>query len=453
MALGGSGGGGGGGGGSGIRAGRAYVELSVDSRKVGPDLLKGLEAAEGKLKGFGRDVKDLLGDLGFALGGQLGAASGWLSDLAGVAATLGPQGALALGAVTLGTVIGKAALGFDALSSAQERGDQLTKQAAESYDRLITKVLDAAKANTDLTAAQEAQTTAVADYLTAEWKANALRDERARLEAMLPSNPLNADPAQKAAAERIQAILPQLEEAEAALATQKERRAKADEAVKSITGKLLTEQDGVLKKLREEIDLRRKSNDERLREAFGKLNPTPDKLAEFDKLAREAQATKEFMDKTREASEKGAAAEKERLATIESVTKALREQAATADLSPEERARRQLEALGASKEQIEQAVKDAAEARRIAERPEATRRAFRMAFNSSGPPAGVEEAMRQVRGAFSGFGSLSSVFGGGVAKDMTRELKKANDLAERQIELTEDVVKAIEDASKGLTWS
>lgn len=454
MAISGAGGAGGGGGASGVRAGRAYVELSVNSSKVGPDLHKGLESAEGKLKGFSRDIKGLLGDIGLSLGGQLGGAAGWLSDLAGVAATLGPQGALALGAVTLGTVVGKAALGFDALAAAQERGDQLTKQAAESYDKLITRVLDAAKANNDLAAAQEAQTTAVADYSQAERKANALRAERDKLEKELNENQLNvSDPNRKGAAEALQNLLPKLEEAEANLATQKKRRADADAAVKVITDKLLEQQDEVLKKLREEIDLRRKSADERLREAFGKLNPTPEKQAEFDKLAKEAQATKEYMDLTREASEKGAAAEKERLTTIEQVTKSLREQAAAADLSPEERVRRQLEALGASKEQIDQAVKDAAELDRVRDRPQAVRRAFRMAFNSSGPPEGIEDQMRQVRGTFSGFGSLESVFGGWGGKEVTRELKKQSQLAERQVELTGDLISAIEAASAGLNWS
>lgn len=417
---------GGGGQAAAVRAGEAYVEVTARNEQ----LRKGLDQAKGRINQFAESAKKAFSAFGGSgvLGDLLGGVGG-LGGLAGVASVLGPQGALLAGAATLATVVGKAAIGFDRLSDAQERGKKLSEELAATYDKLIAKILTAAEASNDLKTATDAQTGAVNDYRSAEARANQLRAQRDALEQELgDAGFLNPTPAQKSAGDALQQLLPKLAEAEANLATQKGRRAAADETVSKIQSKLLDEQNKMLDGLRKEIDLRTKSNDERLREAFLKLGPSGDRLAEFDRLAQEAAAQKEFLELTRKESEKGAAAEKARLAAIEAITKALREQAATAGLSPADRVRRELEQLGADKEVIDQGVKDAAELERLRNLPEATRRAFREMFG--GGAAKALPGLGTSAGAFSG--PFKQILGGSdVGKaQLTEAQKQTKELTE-----------------------
>lgn len=372
----GSGGAGGGAGSRAVEAGRAFIRLFAMDL-TGP----GVKGAENRLKGFEDKVKQVGEKSRSVLGGAAGLGGGAF-------APFGAAGAVA--GVAVGGTLKALEVYQERLNKAIERGIELSEEfnakfgAKAMADRVLGRKFEDAFGETDpvrraaalrdaLAVAEETRRKAEDDLNRAKDRADRVTDTTMQIAQLHPGlgEMLGVGKGE----------MPHLGSIDEANAALKETRKQHQEVQKAI---------------------------EDLNKALADTTAADAHVGAFREAVKADEARKK---------------------SIDGVINSLKEQAATEGKTAAEIARHKLAELGATQEQIAEAVKHANELERLRNRPDAVRRAFRSAFGSDKPPApAVEEPPRFATvGAFQS-GNFQQLLGGtgglGSKIDTTNKLLK-----------------------------
>lgn len=432
-------GGGGGGGSGGIRAGRAFVEMSLRDEKFAGQLAEvqlrvaaagktiaasGLGAAKA-FDGFGNKLRALTGQIG-KLGG--------LGEFLGIG---GAAGTFVVAANAVATI----AANVGALNRKLEESARLSEKFTASFGPLAF----ADKGITGALAlpAIPGQANALAGLL------KGLEANRAGLEGRLNTAQAKFDELNTFIADQARAVpgLPgtaqQVKFDEAKRNLDDTRKAYED------TGKAIAKVKGELARVNAILTASFNQLNDAMVDEAKNLGKSAEEIA-IAKLA--GQGLSEEKHRDLELTRKGLEGLRNEQALL-SLTAQLKREAEDFGKTSEERAIRELERKTFLKPaDLAEARAAAAELSRLRARPAANFAGlgrFGGLVSAVNPERQLSKQMAATRGAFSGFGSLEGVFGG-AGKDMTHELKRANRIAAEQLDAIKDVTKGI--AGLQLSW-